>query len=119
MQFLVALGASFKYFFSFSPLCLSEKAFPEKCLQKCFSRLTLPKVEQGERFSDVNFERSPYLIIRLLDYTAERKTHETQIGSRAHQFKVRGIVLRGERELCQRRNTEEVRVGALQHFSLF
>lgn len=48
MQFLVALGASFKYFFSFPPLCLSEKAFPEKCLQKCFSRLTLPKSSERD-----------------------------------------------------------------------
>lgn len=77
MQFLVALGASFKYFFSFSPLCLFGEGVSREMFTEMFFEAHPPKVGRGERerFFDVNFERSPYLIIRLLDYTPESEKH--------------------------------------------
>lgn len=75
MQFLVALGASFKYFFSFSLLCLFGEGVSREMFTEMFFEAHPPVGAREKDFFDVKFERSPYLIIRLLDYTPESEKH--------------------------------------------
>lgn len=49
MQFLVALGASFKYFFSFSPLCLFGEGVSREMFTEMFFEAHPPEVGRGER----------------------------------------------------------------------
>lgn len=101
MRFLVAHRHHLKTFFS-----LFEEGVSREMFTKMFSMLTL-EINIKKTTLSSRAKSQPYLIIRLLDYTPE-KQRATQIGSRAHQFKVEDFFP----------NIEEVRVGALQHFSL-
>lgn len=94
-NFLLLSGHHLSTFLAFLRFVCRRRRFPRNVYRNVCR--CSPSRSRTRRFFDVNCESSPYLIIRLLDYTAEEK-HETQIGSCAHQFEVRGIVLPGERE---------------------